>query len=231
MQLSQLSCTSLSPLEVTGREEKSCQPLTSARRCAQNEHLRPNKPCIFPASLVQGWPCFRSFVAKSGQGPNIDYAHLAALYESTSSLSESLAPPGAAVLAPVHRPSTAAELEYGYPPTVCDERSLSEVFALWQSGEGKGLYVKDWHLALAVEAAGQAPFYDNTWAGYTVDDWLNGFYRAKGEDFRFVVRPGSVDPLLDSMLTWVNRSISARPARRLFSTGTCTAATRSRPMS
>lgn len=110
------------------------------------------------------------------------------LHERTAGSSRSGATAGAAALAPVHRPSTAAELEAGYPPTVCDERSLAEVFALWQAGKGEGLYVKDWHLALAIEAAGETPFYEDTWAGQTADDWLNGWSRTKSEDFRFVVR-------------------------------------------
>jgi hypothetical protein len=204
-------------------------------RCAQDEHLRPNEPCVFPASLVRGWPCLQSFIlSDSGPSASVDYAHLLALHEGTPGSTDPRASAGAAPrLAPVHRPSTAAELEEGCPPTVCDERSLAEIFALWKAGDGEDFYVKDWHLALAVEAAGGVPFYDDTWAGHAADDWLNGFYRSKGEDFRFVVRLYTLAPAAKFVLTPCpeHRSISVRPGRRRFSIATSTAASPSQPTS
>lgn len=144
----------------------------------QTDHLLLNEPCIFPSSLISSWPCFESF-ARSGEEAKIDLDRLLALQQGSSTSSSSVS---------VHRPSTDEEVADGCPPSVCEERSLEEVFELWNRGEGHGLYVKDWHLAQQVKAAGGAAFYEDTWAGMTRDDWLNGFYRSqKDEDFRFVV--------------------------------------------
>jgi hypothetical protein len=35
-----------------------------------------------------------------------------------------------------------------------DERPLGEVLDAWESGEGEGLYVKDWHLFAEIEKDG-----------------------------------------------------------------------------
>lgn len=167
--------------------------LVRRRRCRlQEDHLLPNVPCIFPSSLVGDWPCFRTFVVRDARSPDateLNFGHLLELHGGgVSAPSTADGRCAAPAPAPVHRPSTAEEVADGCPPTVCDDRSVDEVFALWREGGGEGLYVKDWHLALAAEKAGRAPFYDDRWAGMVADDWLNGFYRSRGEDFRFVVR-------------------------------------------
>lgn len=147
-------------------------------RLRQTDHLLPNEPCVFPSSLIGSWPCFESF-ARSGEEAKIDLDRLLALQQGSSPLSSFVS---------VHRPSTDEELADGCPPSVCEERSLEEVFELWKRGEGHGLYVKDWHLAHQVQQAGGDRFYEDTWGGMTRDDWLNEFYQSHNdEDFRFVV--------------------------------------------
>jgi hypothetical protein len=67
-----------------------------------------------------------------------------------------------------------------------EERPLREVIDLWKSGNGKGLYVKDWHLAKFVRENGCPPFYETP--QIFRDDWMNAFWEEQGkDDFRFVV--------------------------------------------
>ncbi|KAL7409999.1 hypothetical protein BDY24DRAFT_418319 [Mrakia frigida] len=137
-------------------------------------HLLPNTPCLFSRQLTSSWPCFSSFLLPHSPR-SINAPHLLALQGSSNLVS-------------VHRPSTPLEREEGEAATVCEERRLEEVLGLWEDGkkEGKGLYVKDWHLALQNEREGEKEFYETP--GVFRDDWLNGWCRTKGleDDFKFV---------------------------------------------
>ncbi|KAK7689646.1 hypothetical protein QCA50_007439 [Cerrena zonata] len=67
-----------------------------------------------------------------------------------------------------------------------------DVVQLWNTSEGKSLYVKDWHLAKQIElrlhnsaSATHTSFY--TTPDIFRDDWMNAYYTAHTEDdFRFV---------------------------------------------
>ncbi|CED85027.1 Uncharacterized conserved protein, contains JmjC domain [Phaffia rhodozyma] len=169
------------------------------------DHLIPNVPCIFPSSLTSTWPCFHTFLTSDSSSAasttkTIDRAYLLSLQGS-----EPIS---------VHRPLTAVELaeeegeeedgdETSDPTerTICEQTGLANVLDAWARGEGQGLYIKDWHLALEAESRyGGRPLEDiasssssrpgdrfYTTPGVFEDDWLNGYYRSRlGNDFRFV---------------------------------------------
>jgi hypothetical protein len=89
------------------------------------EYLLPNQPVVLSASLTTAWPARQRWTPDDGSSPN--WSALAELYGD-------------------HRVSV----------TDCGPSSMAkgpaamrlrEVVELWQHGEGRMLYVKDWHLA------------------------------------------------------------------------------------
>lgn len=72
------------------------------------------------------------------------------------------------------------------------EMVFGEVIQLWKEGRGKGLYIKDWHLARNVQnrsssftKGGEETFYETP--DIFKDDWMNHYYSHKTEDdFKFV---------------------------------------------
>ncbi|GAA5988678.1 hypothetical protein JCM11641_006501 [Rhodosporidiobolus odoratus] len=96
----------------------------------------------------------------------------------------------------------------GHASSTRDEKEVhhfADLLQLWQAGQGRVEYLKDWHLPLAVHRAGEASggsvqigrdkvekeLYEvmDCWA----DDWMNeheGGKDGKGDDFRFVYAGG-----------------------------------------
>ena len=180
---------------------------------AQTNHLLPNNPCVFSPRLTSSWSCFSTFLlpsqpnsspsSSSSSSHRINTSHLLSLQGSSNPVS-------------VHRPSTQLEREEGEASTVCQDRCLEEVFRLWEEGkeEGRGLYVKDWHLALQVERGGGEEFYETP--EVFRDDWLDGWHRSMPgtveDDFRFVVsRPPRLSFISFSLIVGLLRSDASRP--------------------
>lgn len=143
------------------------------------EHLLKNEPCLITADLVKSWPALDLWVTRPGKK---ELSPTAACYSST------------------HPNLDYIRAHYGdevVPVAMCSSRSFSdqkrlelpirEVIDLWKSGNGNGLYVKDWHLAKSVRKIGCPSFYETPCIFR--DDWMNAFWEEEGkDDFRFVVR-------------------------------------------
>jgi hypothetical protein len=116
---------------------------------------------------------------------------------------------------------------------------LEDVISLWEEGDGKGLYVKDWHLpALLEEEGGDGAVERELYRCPDVfaDDWLNGWYRSREgrsveDDFRFLVSGSlqvfklAVKPFADSFYRPTSSlllSIWGLPLLQPSSTGTST---------
>lgn len=146
-----------------------------------DNYLKPNTPVVVGPALVESWPAMQDWVVLD------DSCNGAGLEE--------------------HKETSSRRIDWGYlqsqyghcEVTVADcedvdefgnqKRDLmlfSDVVRLWMKGEGQTLYVKDWHLARAVESECSArPFY--TTPDIFRDDWMNAYYSAEtDDDFRFV---------------------------------------------
>lgn len=72
------------------------------------------------------------------------------------------------------------------------ELTFSSVVDLWKSGEGRHLYIKDWHLPREVQNSATGTGGDKPRAFFDVpvwaqDDWMHNYYHAKmADDFSFV---------------------------------------------
>lgn len=142
------------------------------------KYLTPNIPVIIGPSLVDSWPAFKSWAttgsshlmnAEAGTSiREIDWWYLSDHYG--------------------HYEVSVADCsnvdENGNQER--ETRLFRDVISLWLKGEGRSLYVKDWHLPKAIESE------DTDKAFYTTpdifrDDWMNAFYSAyTNDDFRFV---------------------------------------------
>jgi hypothetical protein len=140
----------------------------------RREHLLKNEPCLITADLVKSWPAFALWVTSpkelspsySPSQPNLDYI--------CTHYGDDVVP-------------VAICSSRSFSDQERQERPLREVIGLWKSGDGKGLYAKDWHLAKSVRKKGCPPFYETP--QIFRDDWMNAFWEEEGkDDFRFVVR-------------------------------------------
>lgn len=136
------------------------------------EHLQKNQPCLISSDLVISWPALSLWVDSQGDPsatgysqPNLDY------FRDTY---------GDQIV------SVARCSSRDFSDQEREERPLREVIDLWKSGNGNGLYVKDWHLAKSTREKGYPLFYETP--QIFRDDWMNAFWEEEGEDdFRFVV--------------------------------------------
>ncbi|WWC93230.1 hypothetical protein V866_000063 [Kwoniella sp. B9012] len=123
-----------------------------------NHHLIPNKPFIFSPIATSKWSAsarFRAPIAfKAVSQPNLSalrpYAH--------------------------HIVPVANTLQQQFSEFERTERPLGEVLHLWEKGEGKGLYVKDWHLMAEIESEGRGVNEVYEVPDCLRDDWLNPSY-------------------------------------------------------
>lgn len=145
----------------------------------RKEHLLPNQPLIIGPELIQNWPC-------------LDYWRLlSSPTQSQDSQTSTISPD-------MHSKPNLSYMrdKYGHFIVPVDEdgcrteRPLEEVIHLWQTGEAKEIYVKDWHLALQLSRqegpSDKGEFYITP--DIFKDDWMNRYYmKETQDDFRFVV--------------------------------------------
>ena len=144
------------------------------------EHLQKNQPCLISSTLVDSWPAFSLWVHDQEDSPTTTYSqpNLDYLRERYGGQTVSVAKCSSRAFSDQER----------------EERPLREVIDLWKSGNGKGLYVKDWHLPKIMREKGYPPFYETP--QIFRDDWMNAFWEEQGkDDFRFVVSYPHCDTL------------------------------------
>ncbi|KAI0954172.1 hypothetical protein AcV7_007480 [Taiwanofungus camphoratus] len=154
-------------------------------------YLLPNRPVILGPSLVATWPAFREWL----------------VHFVTPSTAATASPPE-----PGSPSDHNVQIDWDYlierygncQVTVadCDTRDFTdqkretmafhEVVALWRSGLGSSLYIKDWHLTReihqrqAMEKDAKPELFYST-PDIFQDDWMNAYYSAcTDDDFRFV---------------------------------------------
>lgn len=126
----------------------------------RTKYLLPNIPVIIGSDLTRSWPAMtlwshpRDDTSISSR-PNLDY--LAETY---------------------------GDLEVPVDEEGCRSKcALKDVIDQWNQGQGRSLYVKDWHLA---RQRPEDAFYSTPNVFH--DDWMNAYYLKETEDdFRFVV--------------------------------------------
>lgn len=120
----------------------------------QAKHLTPNFPFILSSSTISHWPARHQWVVPPSDDSGPSRPNFSALREYQDQV------------VPVADTSIPEYSEFRR-----SERRLGDVLDLWEEGkeEGKGLYVKDWHLLAELEKAGR-------WAGdvYEVPACLRG---------------------------------------------------------
>jgi hypothetical protein len=145
-------------------------------------YLKSNIPVIFSAELLDGWASTKEWIqlppstSTSDVEPNqINWNHLSSAYGHHE-----------VSVADCSRKDSFGNLE-------CEYLRFADVVSKWQAGQGQSLYVKDWHLARAVE--GHPAVSLSSYPGpsfYNIpdlfkDDWMNAYYSAHTtDDFRFV---------------------------------------------
>lgn len=146
-----------------------------------SRYLLPNKPVIIGPSLICSWHASQLWTRPSNVYPDereIDWDALSEMYGSQE--------------------VTVADCSTReFSDQKRDTRLFREVVDLWKRGEGKSLYVKDWHLARSLYEAHQQSneasspegafqtFYDTP--DIFRDDWMNAYYSSHtSDDFRFV---------------------------------------------
>jgi hypothetical protein len=145
----------------------------------RTNHLLINQPVMIAPTLVQEWPC---------------RSHWRLPSRSTLSKEDDMSVNNAS--APSSEPNFGyIKDKYGHLVVPVDEegcrteRPLQDILALWEKGEGRGMYVKDWHLALQLSRQKDpsiSKFYDTP--NIFKDDWMNRYYlKETQDDFRFVV--------------------------------------------
>lgn len=149
----------------------------------RRQHLLPNKPCLFAREATADWPAFRLWFDKPAGNASsvaVDWQYLEATYgdehiqvvECKSNFGGRAHPDQAA--APL--PST-----------------FRDLFKLWQTGTGRKLYLKDWHLPRRIArraAGGERAVRRELYSVHEcwLDDWMDEYYAAQtDDDFRFVV--------------------------------------------
>lgn len=172
------------------------------------QHLQTNEPCLISADLVKSWPAFALWVdnhrrdfspstaASSSQPINLDY--LRDRY-------------GGEIV------SVARCWSRTFSDQVRQDCPLQEVIDLWKTGNGQGLYVKDWHLAKSERQTGNPSFYETP--QIFQDDWMNAFWEEEGkDDFRFVVRNLGLESeqgLSKAVVYGSSRNVYSSPSRCL----------------
>jgi hypothetical protein len=144
-----------------------------------------NQPVMIGPTLIQEWPC---------------RSHWRLPFPSTHSEDDDTSVDKASAPSIKHSEPNMDHIKEKYGRLVVPvdedgcrtERPLQDVLALWEKGEGRGLYVKDWHLSLQLSrqkdhSTSKSPkFYDTP--DIFKDDWMNRYYLKETEDdFRFVV--------------------------------------------
>lgn len=130
--------------------------------------LEPNRPCLISPELVASWKAFSLWTKKNEKDgtEEINWSYLKEAYGD-------------------QMVTVAQCLSRDFSDQERTQRPFSEVIDLWTSGEGEGLYVKDWHLAKALDQKGLPSFYETP--DIFRDDWMNAFWESEGkDDFRFV---------------------------------------------
>ena len=143
-------------------------------------YLIPNRPVIIGPDLVKHWTAFEKWSRNLAEIPEaaatreIDWSYLAKAYgEQEVSVSD------------CSKVDSFGNLE-------CESTTFSIIAEIWKQGAGQSLYVKDWHLAKAVEQPSSGvdaslgpPFYSTP--DLFKDDWMNAYYSSHtSDDFRFV---------------------------------------------
>ncbi|WRT68737.1 uncharacterized protein IL334_005717 [Kwoniella shivajii] len=118
------------------------------------KHLTPNTPFILSSQATRDWASARTFRIPSCSTPSLPNLSALRLYAH-------------------HVIPVANTLRQQFSEFERSEQLLGEVLDLWERDEGKGLYVKDWHLMAEIENEGR-----NVQEVYQVpdclrDDWLN----------------------------------------------------------
>ncbi|KAH9854250.1 Clavaminate synthase-like protein [Lenzites betulinus] len=131
-------------------------------------YLLPNLPVIFGPSLITSWHAYAYWRSNDEK---INWEHLASDYG--------------------HLEVTVADCATReFSDQRREQMLFRDVVALWETGQGQSLYVKDWHLArtLATSPSPTSPHAEvYTTPDVFRDDWMNAYYSAHTEDdFRFV---------------------------------------------
>ena len=159
-------------------------PSSSSYASFRTHYLLPNVPVLLPPSTTANWAALPSpshawstaIAAVGGGQYEPAYATLAERY---GELPVEVIECGALACGA----EAGAEGEGRLPET------LGALLELWAKGEGRGLYLKDWHLPRILVDKGKSvkgELYEvpDEWA----DDWLNAYWtEEKGDDFRFLV--------------------------------------------
>lgn len=138
--------------------------------------LRPNLPVTLDQSLTCSWSA-RGLWAKSGTGSDSSEICWDYLSDNYGYLDVTVA-------------NCADSDSFGNQDRCTMQ--FRDVLQLWKLGNGRSLYVKDWHLAKQMESCYSKSSPDSSIPFYTTpdvfrDDWMNAYYTAHtDDDFRFV---------------------------------------------
>ncbi|PSS06491.1 hypothetical protein PHLCEN_2v3720 [Hermanssonia centrifuga] len=141
-------------------------------------YMKTNRPVIIGADLVSSWPAFVLWTTIREKntclpGKEINWDYLADRYG--------------------HHEVTVADCATSdsFGNLECTSSPFIDIVNKWKCGEGRSLYVKDWHLALtetseAIEGSKKSQAFYIT-PDLFRDDWMNSYYTAHtADDFRFV---------------------------------------------
>lgn len=127
------------------------------------EYLIENQPLLISSAYCESWSLFSTWFTDAGA---IDYVSLSTRYGDMVHMIDD--------------------------ETAAREWKLKDVFALWSSGTGRSLYLKDWHLPLRLLESCDSVDKELYRVEETLkDDWMNSFYTdIMKNDFRFVYLGG-----------------------------------------
>ncbi|WWC90364.1 uncharacterized protein L201_005297 [Kwoniella dendrophila CBS 6074] len=118
-------------------------------------HLILNKPFLFSLAATSKWSASHKFRIPQAEGI-ASQPNLSALQSYAN-----------------HIVPVANTLQQQFSEFERTERPLGEVLDLWETGEGRGLYVKDWHLMAEIESEGRGVEEIYEVPECLRDDWLN----------------------------------------------------------
>ncbi|GAA6061595.1 hypothetical protein JCM10212_000903 [Sporobolomyces blumeae] len=159
----------------------------------RTHHLLANEPCLFPPALVDDWPLFPLWFARTpprdSAATEIEWDYLLEQYGDLEVTCIDCTP------------------RAGSDPSgeQVEVKTFGALIDLWRVGKGRTLYLKDWHLPLAIQRSessvkrGKRKLEEELYRVEDVclDDWMNEFEgrartdaQGRLDDFRFVYAGG-----------------------------------------
>ncbi|SCV67066.1 BQ2448_5712 [Microbotryum intermedium] len=155
--------------------------------------LLNNEPCLLPREVVQAWPICEQW--------RLQRPSTTVVGPTSESSSNSTSTPNYDYLGATfgHYPLSSV-VDQGCLSAAEAPSTFGSLLDLWRNGDGRSLYLKDWHLPAIFAAQGTNsgdPNRSQSCGFYEVpclwrDDWLNCYHLSNSnDDFRFVYAGGA----------------------------------------